>query len=147
MNRTDLEAILPHRRGMLLLDSAELVEEDGVKVSKAKKLIRGDEFFLDGHFPGNPIVPGVILCEILAQSACVLLQENGGNVTTLLTGLDNIKFKRPVRPGDLVETSCRITANKSVFYFAEGEVRVEGELCLSGKFSFAILKEKQKEGG
>ena len=146
MNRTELEAILPHRRGMLLLDSAELVEENGVKVSKAKKYIREDEFFLDGHFPGNPIVPGVILCEILAQSACVLLQENGGDVTTLLTGLDNIKFKRPVRPGDTVETSCRITANKSVFYFAEGEVRVEGELCLCGKFSFAILKKKEGAG-
>lgn len=149
MNRNELEAILPHRGRMLLLDSAELVTENGVQVSRAKKTIREDEFFLDGHFPGNPIVPGVILCEILAQSACVLLQGMGGEnvttgeVTTLLTGLDGVKFKRPVRPGDTLETACRITAQKSCFYFAVGEIRVAGELCLSGKFSFAVLKKKE----
>lgn len=140
MNRGEIEKILPHRSSMLLLDSAEL--QDGV--ARAKKHITGNEFFLDGHFPGAPVVPGVILCEILAQSACVLLADAAaGDVTTLLTGLDQVKFRRVVRPGDTVETECRITANKGFYYRAEGKVCVDGQLCMSAQFSFAVMK---KEG-
>ena len=71
MNRNELMEILPHRNSMLLLDEA--YEEDGY--AHGIYTIKGDEFFLDGHFPGFPIVPGVILCEILAQSTAVLLKD------------------------------------------------------------------------
>ena len=100
---------------------------------------RGDEFFLKGHFPGNPIVPGVILCEILAQSACVLLQDamSEGKLP-VYTGLNNVKFRSPVKPGDRVETRCRIRRVKHPFYFAEGTVTVDGRLCVSAEFSVAI---------
>lgn len=139
MNREEIMKILPHRDSMLLLDEAEV--EDGV--AHGKYTVKGTEFFLDGHFPGNPIVPGVILCEILAQSACVLLTDMGeGKKTTLYTGLDKVKFKNPVRPGDTFETSCKIVRSRPPFYFCEGEGKVDGKLCLKAEFSFAVTVEK-----
>ena len=69
MKKAEIMSILPHRDDMLLIDE---VERDGDS-AVGKYHIRGDEFFLNGHFPGNPVVPGVIFCEMLAQSACILL--------------------------------------------------------------------------
>lgn len=135
MNREEIMKILPHRDNMLLLD--EVISEDGV--AHGRYFVRGDEFFLNGHFPDNPIVPGVILCEILAQTACILLDgavKEGD--TPVYTGLDKVRFRHPVRPGDTVETKCSIKRAKHPFYFAEGTVEVNGKLCVSAEFSFAV---------
>lgn len=137
MKREELMEILPHREDMLLLDEAE---RDG-EVARGRYHVRGDEFFLRGHFPGNPIVPGVILCEILAQSVCVLLAgEMSEGATPVYTGLDKVRFKSPVRPGDTVETECRVTRAKPPFFFAEGKATVGDRLCVKAEFSFAVLK-------
>ena len=135
MTKDEIMGILPHREDMLLLDEASLDGADAV----GHYHVRGDEFFLRGHFPGNPVVPGVILCEILAQSACVLMKDAmlDGKLP-VYTGLNNVKFRSPVRPGDTIETRCRIKRAKHPFYFAEGTVTVEGRLCVSAEFSFAI---------
>ncbi len=137
MNKEEIKKILPHRDNMLLLDEVELV--DGVACGK--KLITGDEFFLKGHFPGNPVVPGVILCEILAQSVCVCLGDTlKTDQLPFFTGLDNVKFRKPVAPGDVFETKCEITRVKEPFYFAKGTGFVNGKKCVSAEFSFAITK-------
>ncbi len=135
MNREEIMKILPHREHMLLLDEVE--EKDGTAIGHYT--VRGDEFFLKGHFPDNPIVPGVILCEILAQSACILLRDAmcDGKLP-VYTGLNNVKFRSPVRPGDTIETECHIKRAKPPFYFAEGKVTVCDRLCVSAEFSFAI---------
>lgn len=138
MNRDEIMQILPHRDNMLLVDEAELVGRE----AHGKYHVTGEEFFLKGHFPGNPVVPGVILCEILAQSACVLLADQMADVKLpMYTGLNNVKFKSPVRPGDTFETRCRITRAKHPFYFASGEGYVGDRLCLKAEFSFAIVGE------
>ncbi len=136
MNIEEIKQILPHRDDMLLIDEAEL--RDGK--AYGKKYITGDEFFLRGHFPGNPVVPGVILCEILAQSTCVLLADQIQGATPYYSGLNNVKFKNKVRPGDTFETVCEITRSKGVFYFASGKGYVDGKLCVSADFSFAVIK-------
>ena len=137
MDRSELMNILPHREDMLLLDDAE--NRDGVSVAHYR--VRGDEFFLRGHFPGNPIVPGVILCEMLAQSACVLMQGQllEGRIP-VYTGLNHVKFRSPVKPGDTVELRSRICRVKHPFYFCEGTVQVGERLCVSAEFSFAITE-------
>ncbi len=138
MNREEIMNILPHRDNMLLLD--DVTEVDGSAIGHYT--VRGDEFFLKGHFPGNPIVPGVILCEILAQSACILLKDKmSEGKLPVYTGLNNVKFRSPVKPEDKIETVCRIKRAKHPFYFAEGTVTVDGKLCASAEFSFAITGE------
>ncbi len=135
MNREEIKNILPHRNSMLLIDEAEVI--DGAACGKKK--INGDEWFLDGHFPGAPIVPGVILCEILAQSTCVLLNDKiSKDCLPVFTGLNKVKFRNPVKPGDVFETKCEITKEKKPFYFAKGEGFVNGKLCVSAEFSFAV---------
>jgi 3-hydroxyacyl-[acyl-carrier-protein] dehydratase len=151
MNREELKKILPHRDNMLLLDEAE---RDG-DVARGKVTIRGDEWFLRGHFPGNPVVPGVILCEILAQSACVLLSGTQKDVPSadetqanddsldeipMFTGLDKVKFRQPVRPGDVLRTECEITRKCPPFYFAKGLGRVGNDVCVTAEFSFALVR-------
>ena len=135
MDKDEIKNILPHREPMLLID--EVTKLDATAIGHYH--VRGDEFFLKGHFPGNPIVPGVILCEILAQSACILLQDKikDGHIP-VYTGLDRVKFRSPVHPGDTVETRCSIRRAKHPFYFAQGTVSVGDRLCVSADFSFAI---------
>lgn len=135
MTKEEIKHILPHREPMLLLDEVRC--EDGAAVGCYH--VRGDEFFLQGHFPGNPIVPGVILCEILAQSACVLMESAmTEGMVPVYTGLNNVKFRSPVKPGDTVQTRVTMKRVKHPFYFAEGTVRVGERLCVSAEFSFAI---------
>lgn len=138
MKRDDLKKILPHREPMLLLDEAEVI--DGV--AHGRITITGDEFFVQGHFPGNPVVPGVILCEMLAQNCCVLMGDGLSgqeNVTPFYTSLDKVRFKHPVRPGDTVELTCQITRHRDPFYFASGEARVGDVLCVTAEMSFALM--------
>ena len=134
MNRDEIKEFLPHREPMLLLD--EVVVEDGRAIGKYA--VRGDEFFLQGHFPGNPIVPGVIQCEMIAQTAVALLPDCKGK-TPLYTGLNNVKFKNPLLPGDTAVMTVELTARKGVFCFAKGKLEANGKLCTSAEFSFAII--------
>ena len=100
MNKEEIKKVLPHREPMLLVD--EMHMEDDECVSRYE--VKGDEFFLQGHFPSMPIVPGVVLCEMMGQGAALLLldQLNGESVP-MFVGMENVRFKHTVHPGDIVE--------------------------------------------
>ncbi|MBQ3552697.1 MAG: beta-hydroxyacyl-ACP dehydratase [Clostridia bacterium] len=137
MTRDELLSILPHRDNMLLIDSVEHIGDTAI----GSLYIRGDEWFLKGHFPNHPIVPGVILCEILAQSACILLKDvMTKEKLPMYTGLNNVRFKSPVVPGDIFKTKCSITRAKPPFYYAKGRGYVGDRLCVEAEFSFVIME-------
>lgn len=141
MNKDEIMKILPHRNSMLLIDEAYV---DG-DVARGLKKITGDEWFLDGHFPNSPVVPGVILCEIMAQSVCVLMADKmKENTLPYFTGLDKVKFKSMVKPGDTFETECRIKRVCQPFYFAEGVGKVAGKIAVKAEFSFAVIENKKE---
>jgi len=136
MNREEIKNILPHREPMLLVDEA-FIDEDGK--AKGSYTVTGDEYFLQGHFPNHPVVPGVILCEMMAQVCCVLLSDVAKDKTPYFTGLDKVKFKNIVNPKDKIEFTCEIVNSKGSFYFAKGNGVVNGKLSVQGEFSFALI--------
>jgi len=141
MDKEEIKRILPHREPMLLIDEVELV--DGVSV--CKYTITGDEFFLQGHFPGNPVVPGVILCEMMGQSACLLVEMDGGEHTPYLTGLNNVRFKQKVLPGYTVIFRSELVKRKGMFYVVKSTGYVNDKHCVSGELSFAVMPGTKNE--
>lgn len=137
MNRDEIKQILPHREPMLLVDESSLAE-DGSAVGSYH--VTGEEWFVQGHFPGNPTVPGVVLCEMMAQNCCVLLAGETAGVTPYFTSMNNVRFKKPVHPGDTLELHGEITRRKGPFCFASGEAKVGGEVVCTAEFSFALVK-------
>ena len=136
MDREEIKKYLPHREPMLLVDEAEI---DGDGVCHAKYRVREDEFFLRGHFPDNPVVPGVILCEIMAQSCALLVGGDIVGKTTLYAGIHNMKFKHIVRPGELCEVTARLVSRRGTLVFCSVELCVDGSLCCKGEISFAMV--------
>lgn len=126
---------LPHREPMLLVDRMEVDEN---QVAHGNYTVQGTEYFLQGHFPDYPVVPGVILCEIMGQCCSLLVKEQLAGKTPFFTGLDKVRFKRQVRPGDTIEVSGYITKQKAMIFFVKAEARVNGELCAQGLLSFAL---------
>lgn len=138
MNKEEIKKILPHREPMLLLEEVD-INDQGEAVGKYT--VKGEEFFLQGHFPGNPIVPGVIQCEMIAQTAVALIPDVHDSLP-MYTGLNNVKFKNPLLPGDTAVMTVSLTARRGIFCFAKGKLEANGKLCTSAEFSFAIVPKK-----
>ena len=120
---------------MLLVDHSELTE-DGVV---SEYTVPADAYYTRGHFPGNPIVPGVILCEIMAQGSVLLFQDKLQHKMALYAGMDKVRFKKTVRPGDTVTVRSTISNCRGLFLSVQASAYVNQELCASGQLSFMLV--------
>ena len=136
LGRAEVEAILPHREPFLLID--EVLElEPGVSVV-ARTTVR--EEHCSGHFPGNPIMPGVLMVEALAQAGAVAVlaeDENRGKLA-LFAGIDDVRFKRIVRPGDELVLTCEVETVRGRIGKGKARATVGDELAVRGTLTFAL---------
>jgi len=138
LGREEIEAILPHRPPFLLID--EVVElEPGERVV-ARKTVRPDEWYLAGHFPGRPVMPGVLIVEAMAQTGAVAVlseEENRGRMA-LFAGIDDVRFKRIVEPGDELQLECTLDQVRGPIGKGKARATVDGQLAARGTLTFAL---------
>jgi 3-hydroxyacyl-[acyl-carrier-protein] dehydratase len=139
LDRAAIESIIPHRPPFLLVD--EIVElEPGVSARGIWR-IAGDEAFLGGHFPGNPIVPGVLMVESAAQVAavCALTHPDQQGKFGVFAGIDDVRFTRIVRPGDELLVEIEVERLRGRLGRIRASVSVAGERALRGVLTFGLL--------
>ncbi|MEE9198735.1 MAG: 3-hydroxyacyl-ACP dehydratase FabZ [Dehalococcoidia bacterium] len=134
----EIQAILPHRWPFLLVDKIQELEP-GIRAIGIKNVSINEPFF-QGHFPGHPIMPGVLIVEALAQVGSVALlslEENRGKVG-YFAGIDSFRFRRPVRPGDVLRLEVTLTKMRRGIGKGEARAEVEGTLVAKGELIFAL---------
>lgn len=137
MNKEDIKGIIPHREPFILVD--EVLEKDDTHII-ALKHVRADEDYFRGHFPDMPVMPGVLIVEAMAQAGAIVAlakPENQGKIA-FFAGIDKVRFKRSVFPGDTLRLEVTMTRQRGPIGFGEGKAFVNGKLCVSGELMFAI---------
>ena len=137
--RDAIESIIPHRDPFLLID--EVLELDpGVHV-RARSTVRGDAWFLRGHFPGRPIMPGVLMVEALAQTGAVgvLSHPDYAGRLAVFAGIDGVRFRRLVQPGDVLDFELTVDRLRETIGRGSGRVSVAGETVLEGTLMFGFV--------
>jgi len=138
----DFEALkkaIPHRFPFLLIDRVAIIEPD--KSATGIKCVSGNEPFFQGHFPDRAIMPGVLIVEAMAQVACALFlsKPEAKNKLAFFMGMEEIKFRKPVVPGDRLELKVEVLKMRDKYGKAKGEAYVDGKLATEAQFSFAIV--------
>ena len=139
LNKEQIESIIPQRDPFLMIDEVE--EYQAGEYCIGYKNVTGDEYFFKGHFPGNPIMPGVLITESLAQAGAVAilsLEENKGK-NALFAGRDKMKFKKMGGPGDKLKLEVRIIKRKGPIGVGEAIATVDGKIAAKGELTFALV--------
>lgn len=136
----DIMELIPHRQPFLFVDRIQVTEEG--KRGTGYKMVTINEPFFQGHFPGNPVMPGVIIIETMAQVGAVILlaRDDFKGKTPYFAGINRFRFKRKVRPGDVLKMDVEITKLRGSIGIGQGIAFVDGEVAAEGEFLFAIDK-------
>lgn len=136
MDIEEIKALIPHRYPFLLID--RILEVEPGKSAVGLKNVTANEWFFPGHFPDHPVMPGVLIIEALAQVGVVAtmsLPENRGKLV-LFAGMDKVRFKREVGPGDRLALNVEITRARKSFGKGVGVAKVDGETVASAELMF-----------
>ena len=140
LSKEEIKKIIPHREPFLLID--EVVEVEPGKRIKGIKYVKQDEYYFKGHFPSNPIMPGVLMIEAIAQTgaiAALLLPENKGKFV-LFAGIDKVRFKKVVKPGDKLLIDVEMVDIRRNIGRAKGIATVDGSPACSAEIMFALVQ-------
>lgn len=134
----EIREFLPHRYPFLLVD--RVLDIDSKRAIGIKNVTANEPFF-QGHFPGNPIMPGVLIIEALAQLAGIVIMHEEVNKAKLglFTGINKCKFKKVVRPGDQLKLNVEILSSKMNLYKIKGKAMVDDELAAEAEISFMLI--------
>ena len=134
---------IPHRPPFLFIDEMLEITEDSARASRT---VKAEEYYFEGHYPGNPIMPGVLLCEAVFQTAAVFLTKKFERENTDITGLTPVlsrikdaRFKSMVKPGDTVEISVQMKETISKFHFMTGKIHKDGKIVLTIEYALALV--------
>ena len=129
---------IPHRYPFLLVDKIDVIEED--KYCVGTKMVTQNEHFFEGHFPGQPVMPGVLIVEAMAQTACAMLLSKGGveGKIAFFMGIDEAKFRSPVLPGSVLKMNIEILRLGRAGKF-RGEAFVDGKMAAEANMTFALV--------
>jgi beta-hydroxyacyl-ACP dehydratase FabZ len=147
LGRTEIEAILPHREPFLLID--EVLELEPGKRVVARKTVRPDEWYLAGHFPGRPVMPGVLIVEAMAQvGGCLMLGtlDHPERKLVYFMGVDGVRFRRPVRPGDQLRIEVTVLQVRGGTCRMKGVASVDGKTVAEGEM-LAQIVDREATGG
>lgn len=134
----EIKEIIPHRYPFLLID--QVVDYEPGKFADARKCVTVNEPFFQGHFPQYPVMPGVLIIEALAQTGAVALlsmPENKGKIA-LFGGIKNARFKKQVRPGDVLELHCELTRMHGPVGMGTAVATVNGKTAVQAELTFAV---------
>lgn len=142
LNKDQIKEIIPQREPFLMIDEVEEVVLGESAI--AYKNVSEEEWYFKGHFPGNPIMPGVLIVESLAQTGAVAIlsmEENKGK-NALFGGIDKMKFKKMVVPGDRLKLEVKIIKRKGPIGVGEAIATVNGKVAAKGEITFALVENK-----
>ena len=139
LNKEEIKKIIPQREPFLMIDEVE--EFTPGESATAYKYIDEKEWYFKGHFPGNPIMPGVLITESLAQTGAVaiLSLEENKNKNALFGGIDKMKFKKQVTPGDKLKLEVKIIKRKGPIGVGEAIASCDGKIVARGELTFAVV--------
>jgi 3-hydroxyacyl-[acyl-carrier-protein] dehydratase len=138
----EIMQILPHRYPFLMVD--KILEVEPGKRAVGMKNVTINEPFFQGHYPGNPIMPGAMMAEAMAQVGGVMMMadKQGERIVPFLAGIEKLRFKRPVVPGDTLLIEVEMIGGRGNMGKVKGNAKVDGKIVAIGEMSFALIPEK-----